>query len=311
MDAEAVKAELLRRMESDGVLRSVQAKADKGQADFRDSARWSDRAAEILGEVMRKYVPEMPQGTRSALCESVLRRQYTDTMTLCTAVQKALDAKLGLHLAAKIPKFPEERVKQVGNSLEDPTVSDEVIARRSESASANITRSFHDSFVKDNAGFRASAGLRATIVRDSGAKCCDWCANLDGRYEYGSEPKEVFGRHDNCTCTVTYECGRKRQDVWSKRTWEQPEPDAGAGEPVRFSAERAASAGAASPIRRPANSASENGLSYLTGGVRHGILNAEEQKFLERIIADPDMSPKYRQILMDMFSSGSEIAQKA
>ena len=43
--------------------------------------------------------------------------------------------------------------------------------------------------------------------------------------------------HDNCDCTVTFENGRKRQDVWSKREWEAPEADAGAGEPVRLTAE--------------------------------------------------------------------------
>lgn len=31
---------------------------------------------------------------------------------------------------------------------------------------------------------------------------------------------DIFRRHDNCTCSVTYECGRQRQDVWSKKTWE-------------------------------------------------------------------------------------------
>ena len=61
-----------------------------------------------------------------------------------------------------------------------------------------------------------------------------------GRYEYGDEPDDVFRRHDNCTCSVTYECGRQRQDVWSKRTWEAPAEDAGAGEPVRLTAEQAA-----------------------------------------------------------------------
>ena len=62
-------------------------------------------------------------------------------------------------------------------------------------------------------------------------------------------------RHDNCGCTVTFENGSKRtfscgklrsfalqnvrQDVWSKREWEAPEPGAGAGEPVVLAAEQA------------------------------------------------------------------------
>ncbi|MBR5372763.1 MAG: hypothetical protein IK130_11185 [Oscillospiraceae bacterium] len=38
---------------------------------------------------------------------------------------------------------------------------------------------------------------------------------------------------------MTYENGRQRQDVWSKRTWEAPEPGAGAGDPVVFTKEQA------------------------------------------------------------------------
>ena len=62
---------------------------------------------------------------------------------------------------------------------------------------------------------------------------------MAGRYEYHSEPKDVYRRHDNCGCSVTYENGRKRRDVWSKREWEAPEPGAGAGELVRLTAEQA------------------------------------------------------------------------
>lgn len=77
------------------------------------------------------------------------------------------------------------------------------------------------------------------ITRKAVSGCCEWCTAMAGRYEYGEEPDDVYRRHDNCGCTVTFENGRKRQDVWSKRTWEAPEPGAGAGDPVVFTAEQA------------------------------------------------------------------------
>ena len=61
-------------------------------------------------------------------------------------------------------------------------------------------------------------------------KCCPWCSKVAGRYTYGEEPDDIYRRHDNCDCTVTFENGRKRQDVWSKREWEAPKEGAGAGE---------------------------------------------------------------------------------
>ena len=72
---------------------------------------------------------------------------------------------------------------------------------------------------------------------------------MAGRFEYGEEPYDIYRRHDNCGCSVTYENGRQRQDVWSKRTWEAPEPGAGAGDPVVFTKEQARHAGAEQPIR--------------------------------------------------------------
>ena len=240
--------DLAKRIAEDAVLSRVLAKADSGTADFTDTSRYHDRMAEIVGAVMREHVLEVPAESRSALCERVLRDRYRDSAELLSRVQEALDAALGIRLAPQIPEFQTERVRQIGHSLEDATAPDEKIQRRAESASANVVRAFQDRYVQENARFRSDAGLKCWIVRDAGAKCCDWCAGIDGKYEYGSEPKDVYGRHDNCTCTVTYENGRKRQDVWSKRTWEQPEPGAGAGEPVRFS-EKSMRGGADEPAR--------------------------------------------------------------
>ena len=68
---------------------------------------------------------------------------------------------------------------------------------------------------------------------------CKWCDNLAGRYEYGEEPEKIYRRHDNCGCVVTYENGRKRQDVWSKKSWETPETDKSEYKPEMLDYEQA------------------------------------------------------------------------
>ena len=40
-------------------------------------------------------------------------------------------------------------------------------------------------------------------------------------------------------CSVIYENGRQRQDVWSKRTWEKPKVGAGASPPTKYTPEQA------------------------------------------------------------------------
>lgn len=230
--------ELSRRISRDGICRAVQKKIDEGRADFTDTARYTDRAAELLGEVLAAYVPDMPPDERETLCKALLRQRYLDTNAMLNAVQRTLDAAQGLHLAPQIADYPEERVDQAAHALADETVPVETIVRRAKSAPATIARSFHDDYIEKNAAFRDSAGLKCYITRNAAAKCCEWCTKMAGRYRYGEEPEDVYRRHDNCSCTVTYENGRKRQDVWSKREWEAPERGAGAPEAVRLTHEQ-------------------------------------------------------------------------
>ena len=54
------------------------------------------------------------------------------------------------------------------------------------------------------------------------AKCCSRCAALEGRYRHPSEvPSDVYRRHDNCTCTVTYESGRGARSEFMRQNAEQ------------------------------------------------------------------------------------------
>ncbi|MBQ6040949.1 MAG: hypothetical protein IJL32_09275 [Oscillospiraceae bacterium] len=169
----------------------------------------------------------------------LLRDRYTDINNLCDAVQKALDQANGLHLKPQRAPFEEARAHKIGHSTADQTVPEKTQQRRSRSATETMTRSMHDDRMQAEAKFRSRAGLKCYITRKAVSGCCAWCTAMAGRYEYGEEPDDVYRRHDNCDCTVTFENGRKRQDVWSKREWEAPEPGAGAGDPVVFTKEQA------------------------------------------------------------------------
>ncbi len=83
----------------------------------------------------------------------------------------------------------------------------------------NCIMCFYDDFVEVNVEERAKAGMQQLIIREAMGKCCDWCSGLVGIYEYGSEPKEVYQRHDNCNCVVTHRNGKTYTDVWSKQKY--------------------------------------------------------------------------------------------
>lgn len=61
------------------------------------------------------------------------------------------------------------------------------------------------------------------IKRTGGSKCCKWCSKLCGIYKYPNEvPKDVYKRHEGCTCTVEYIPGNgKKQNVWTKKYTKQ------------------------------------------------------------------------------------------
>ena len=89
----------------------------------------------------------------------------------------------------------------------------------------NNCEAFFDDFIKENAKFRNDVGLKATLTRTAESNCCSWCAALAGIYEYGKAPDDIYRRHEFCRCTVTYQSGRKSQNVWSKRQWESSQEE--------------------------------------------------------------------------------------
>lgn len=239
-------AAIIAIIQADKVLKRLREKILSNRGTFRDTFEYSNRAAELLGANFSESVLAMSLDGRVSACVELLRDRYDDIMPLLDAVQKRADLKNKLTIAPKHPPFNAERAEQIGTSLRDLSVSDERIQRRARSAPATATRAIHDDYIEANVELRSSAGIKCYISRVTDGNCCDWCTRVAGRYEYGTEPEGIFHRHDNCGCSVTYENGRERQDVWSKKTWTVSE-DAGAPEPVRFTQEQAAAAGAEPP----------------------------------------------------------------
>ena len=234
-----VQEEVRQRIDRDALLAKLRGKIGSGKATYDDTAAYSNRAGKLLGEIFSRRLPEIDLSDREALCAELLRERYTDINALCDRVQRALDETQGLHLRPQHAPFDSERAHQIGGSTADTSKPEKVRQRRAGSATETMTKSMHDDRIKAEAKFRSRAGLDCRITRVAVNGCCPWCSKFAGRYDYGSEPKDVYHRHDNCDCTVTFENGRKRQDVWSKREWEAPEPDAGAGDAVVLTEEQA------------------------------------------------------------------------
>ncbi len=75
-----------------------------------------------------------------------------------------IDAQREIHIRPQQAAFPAERVQKVAHALEDPTVSLETIRRRANAPVANVAKSFHDDYIKENAKFRADAGAKKPTI---------------------------------------------------------------------------------------------------------------------------------------------------
>lgn len=85
---------------------------------------------------------------------------------------------------------------------------------------ANVGQSFYDSYVEANVNFRSRAGSKTYIIRRQVGKCCKWCAALAGIYESDNAPADIYRRHQNCRCLVTFKNEKGYTDVWSKKEFE-------------------------------------------------------------------------------------------
>lgn len=196
---------------ADGELTEILEKIKNKTATFQDTQRYSLRSAEIRAKILSQHLSPAGSGQNEESCYQLLQDQHKDVNQKAAAVQKILDEKQNLHISPAIAAFPAERVRKAAHSLEDTTVSEDVLRRRAENAVANIAASFHDDYIKENSEFRQKAGLTCHVSRIGAFKCCAWCARLAGRYEKGREPADFWKRHDKCTCQISYETQKLRQ----------------------------------------------------------------------------------------------------
>ena len=218
---ELIKGLIETRAASDPKVRSLLNRIASGDADFKTTSEYSRIVSEILGASLSEHILDLDDEAREEVSRMLLHDRYEDINDVLAEVQTSLDAKTGINIRPKKPPFQSERVASFAHSLADHTVVDQVIKRRARNGSANISMSDHDRYMKTNAELRNKAGLKCYIERETDGKCCEWCTKMAGRYAYPDDtPMDVFRRHDNCGCSVTYKNGRQRQDVWSKKTWE-------------------------------------------------------------------------------------------
>ncbi|MBR1554723.1 MAG: hypothetical protein IJ644_04935 [Oscillospiraceae bacterium] len=280
-------AELDKSAEDDKQLSTLLDKIQSGQADFADSSAYWQKFSKLIGSVLSRNTIEAGSGLNEEVSYLMLKSGHMRAFEIMSMVQKALDQRQNIHINPVNPAFPEERARKTSRSLEDKTVSQEVIQRRAENAIANIANSFQDAYIKENANFRQKAGLTCYVNRIGASKCCAWCAEVAGRYEVSRAPADFWRRHDNCSCQIIYENKKVRQRLSGNgRAWKvDSEVQRRIAQSIQYK-----------PTvftQEQAKALEQQKLSQyksLTSQPESGTIETEEQKRLRQMIADGTVS---------------------
>lgn len=207
---------------ANGIVKQVQKKLEDKSVTYADAYEYAYEIGCMLSDALTKHVTNelLPNGTMyyniaQRLLQKTLGTNYKLVSELAAGVQKVLNRKAGLTLAALKPDIDQNKVDGLIERLSKGDFENDKFVMGS--PIANFTQSVVDDTIAKNVEFHASAGLHPKIVRRYAGNGCKWCANLAGAYDYPVK-QEIYRRHDNCRCIVEYfpEDGRGVQNAHTK-----------------------------------------------------------------------------------------------
>ena len=208
------------RFYSDPLIRSLYRRVADGNATYAEVQTFAQRASVICSEVLMDYAPEadFAEWARELVTPS-LTQMHGLIDDVAQQVQTHLNRVAELGIKAQSVPVDAERIGGIASALEaaEDTAQAESLLRRT---SENYARHVGDEAVRRNAAFQSRAGLKPTIRRTSAAKCCAWCAEVAGTYDYADVSQQgdnVWRRHLDCRCLITYIAPGRTETVLNYR----------------------------------------------------------------------------------------------
>lgn len=224
---ERIQTSFQSNMMKDRQIAQITNRIRDGTATFTDGHKYAERLGENLSKALTTNLTAetLPDGKlyyniAKRTITPALEGNYNLTNEVAEQIQALADSKAGIGLKAVRADFPDERVQGLIDMMTREGISLEDALEWLDEPIVNNSEAFFDDFVDSNAKFRNDVGLKATITRVVEGNCCDWCAELAGTYDYDNAPPDIYKRHKYCRCVVTYKCGKKSQNVWTRREWE-------------------------------------------------------------------------------------------
>lgn len=212
-------------------VKRLKEKLNSGKATYSEANEYAAEVGEITKNTYERHLTSdnLPDGKcyyniADRVTSTTLHDQYELIADYAEQVQADLNKKAGIGLKAQRADEDKEGYHSLANYMSSASTYTSIAKSVAQSAE-RFARSTVDNSVKKNAEFQSKAGMKPKIVRSGGSGCCAWCSGLSGTYDYPKVPKDVYARHNNCTCTVEYDPGSgKRQDVHTKQ-WRETDSE--------------------------------------------------------------------------------------
>lgn len=205
-------------------IRAIYKQIKEGSATYADAEEYAYQIGQALSQTFGENLSSavLPDGRMyfniaDRVLRPLLEEDHAIISEAAAMVQTALNQQAGIGIKAQTVAVNTDRIDGIVNKVANAEVFDDVAWVLDEPVK-NFCMNVVDETLRANVTFQGKAGLRAKIIRKAERKCCDWCSQLAGEYDYPDVPDDVYRRHERCRCTVEYDPGEgRRQNVHTKR----------------------------------------------------------------------------------------------
>lgn len=219
-----IRSSFQKRMEENKEIQALYKKIQSGGATYADATDYAYQVGRALSQALGENLSPavLPDGRMyyniaDRILRPLMEENYSIVAKAAQMVQKALNQQAGIGIAAQMTAVNLDRIQGIVDKVSNAEVFDDVAWVLDEPVK-NYSMNVVDETIRKNVDFQGRSGLFPKVIRKSERKCCSWCSNLAGEYEYPDVPDDVYRRHENCRCIVEYDPGSgRRQNIYTKK----------------------------------------------------------------------------------------------
>ena len=224
MTTDEILRKIIRRygVETENIrtMQIIESKLAKHTVSYSDANQYAQEIGNILTGIFREYLPEaltdgkLYRAAAEVLVKEPMMKAGNDVGRIAQMIQQDLNGQAGIGMNAIVPEMNQDQIDGIITGIcnaESFADSEELFMDQL----GNFLEGYVDDFVRENADFQNGAGLTVLVQRIADGKCCKWCSNLAGTYQYElvrDKGNDVWRRHNNCHCQIIYDPrGSKRR----------------------------------------------------------------------------------------------------